>query len=205
DMTQDPPWQELVAKDLHQNDWRFRHIFRGLYYIYSVVQWDESSSIQRPDCVSPWELEPLVAATPPTSQPVQRIKRTRPPASSVILPEPSPAPGMDFAISNCFQSLFIGKLFLLEMPVRNSVSCSSCYLKLESMLKRLLFVQVHMQGMAVGRAVDLTRLFGYDQLVQKLEEMFDIEGGLSGGVKKWVVVYTDDEDDMMLVGDDPWQ
>lgn len=36
-MTQDPPWQELVAKDLHENEWRFRHIFRGLYYIYSVV------------------------------------------------------------------------------------------------------------------------------------------------------------------------
>jgi auxin response factor len=29
DMTQNPPWQELVARDLHGNEWHFRHIFRG--------------------------------------------------------------------------------------------------------------------------------------------------------------------------------
>jgi len=29
DMTQQPPWQELVATDLHGNEWHFRHIFRG--------------------------------------------------------------------------------------------------------------------------------------------------------------------------------
>jgi len=62
-----------------------------------------------------------------------------------------------------------------------------------------------MQGMAVGRAVDLTRLDGYDDLHRKLEEMFDIHGELSANLKKWKVVYTDDEDDMMLVGDDPWK
>uniref|UniRef100_A0A0D9VH38 Auxin response factor n=1 Tax=Leersia perrieri TaxID=77586 RepID=A0A0D9VH38_9ORYZ len=64
--------------------------------------------------------------------------------------------------------------------------------------------KVIMQGMAVGRAVDLTRLHGYDDLRHKLEEMFDIQGELSASLKKWKVVYTDDEDDMMLVGDDPW-
>lgn len=65
--------------------------------------------------------------------------------------------------------------------------------------------QVHMQGIAVGRAVDLTRFSQYDDLLGKLEEMFDIEGELCGSVKKWQVVYTDDEDDMMMVGDDPWK
>ncbi|KAL0422203.1 UNVERIFIED_CONTAM: Auxin response factor 1 [Sesamum latifolium] len=29
DMSQQPPWQELVASDLHGNEWHFRHIFRG--------------------------------------------------------------------------------------------------------------------------------------------------------------------------------
>lgn len=29
DMAQQPPTQELVAKDLHGTEWRFRHIFRG--------------------------------------------------------------------------------------------------------------------------------------------------------------------------------
>ncbi|KAG8058992.1 hypothetical protein GUJ93_ZPchr0002g23481 [Zizania palustris] len=64
--------------------------------------------------------------------------------------------------------------------------------------------KVIMQGMAVGRAVDLTKLHGYDDLQCKLEEMFYIQGELSSSLKKWKVVYTDDEDDMMLVGDDPW-
>lgn len=34
DMSQNPPSQELVAKDLHGNEWHFRHIFRG--YMYSA-------------------------------------------------------------------------------------------------------------------------------------------------------------------------
>lgn len=62
-----------------------------------------------------------------------------------------------------------------------------------------------MQGIAVGRAVDLARLDGYDDLLKKLEEMFEIDGELCGSTRKWQVVYADDEDDMMMVGDDPWQ
>lgn len=60
-----------------------------------------------------------------------------------------------------------------------------------------------MQGMAVGRAVDLTSLEGYDELTTELEQMFEIEGELRQR-NKWEVVFTDDEGDMMLVGDDPW-
>lgn len=62
-----------------------------------------------------------------------------------------------------------------------------------------------MQGMAVGRAVDLSRFDGYDDLLKMLEEMFDIKSELDKSAKKWQVVYTDNEDDMMMVGDDPWQ
>lgn len=60
-----------------------------------------------------------------------------------------------------------------------------------------------MQGIAVGRAVDLTTLEGYDELILELEQMFDIKGELQHR-DKWEVVFTDDEGDMMLVGDDPW-
>ncbi|XP_052298395.1 auxin response factor 1-like isoform X3 [Citrus sinensis] len=50
------------------------------------VQWDEPSSILRPDRVSSWELEPLVATTTTTNaQPAQRNKRSRPP----VLPSPA--------------------------------------------------------------------------------------------------------------------
>lgn len=63
--------------------------------------------------------------------------------------------------------------------------------------------KVHMQGIAVGRAVDLTALQGYEELISELEEMFEIRGELRHRTK-WEVVFTDDEGDMMLVGDDPW-
>ncbi|XP_051137365.1 auxin response factor 9-like isoform X2 [Andrographis paniculata] len=63
--------------------------------------------------------------------------------------------------------------------------------------------KVQMQGVAVGRAVDLTTLKGYDDLVTELEEMFEIKGELRPR-NKWEIVFTDDEGDMMLVGDDPW-
>lgn len=32
DMTQATPTQDLVAKDLHGYEWRFKHIFRGNIY-----------------------------------------------------------------------------------------------------------------------------------------------------------------------------
>lgn len=60
-----------------------------------------------------------------------------------------------------------------------------------------------MQGIAVGRAVDLTLVEDYDDLITELEKMFEIKGELKER-KKWQVVYTDEEGDMMLVGDDPW-
>ncbi|KAL1532219.1 Auxin response factor 9 [Salvia divinorum] len=63
--------------------------------------------------------------------------------------------------------------------------------------------KVQMQGAAVGRAVDLTTLKGYDNLITELEEMFEIKGELQSR-NKWEIVFTDDEGDMMLVGDDPW-
>ena len=41
-----------------------------------------------------------------------------------------------------------------------------------------------MQGMAVGRAVDLTRFDGYEDLLRKLEDMFNIKTELCGSLKK---------------------
>jgi hypothetical protein len=65
--------------------------------------------------------------------------------------------------------------------------------------------QVHKQGIALGRSVDLTKFNGYTELIAELDEMFDFNGELKGSNKEWMVVYTDNEGDMMLVGDDPWK
>ncbi|KAL9257044.1 Auxin response factor 1-like protein [Drosera capensis] len=279
------------------------------------VQWDEPSSILRPDRVSPWELEPLVPTIPPTSQSAQRRKRPMPsstppaPGMSVLgvskpLPEsatalfsdihhaqdqyPSPRlssvtvtnslglnrntslsmmPGQSMHwhstagnVSGSFGS-FSNKesnekrqrsgtgcrLFGIELvhhsivddgraaaslsgrtveepPIPTidaesgslsepsnvpSASCEPGKSSLRSVpelssKQNRTCTKVHMQGMAVGRAVDLSRLDCYEDLLKKLEVMFDIKGELLGPEKKWQVVYTDDEEDMMMVGDDPW-
>ncbi|GLJ28154.1 hypothetical protein SUGI_0553070 [Cryptomeria japonica] len=65
--------------------------------------------------------------------------------------------------------------------------------------------KVHKQGSALGRALDLTKFVGYKELFHELEVMFNFEGQLEDPSKGWQLVYTDDEGDMMLVGDNPWQ
>ncbi|XP_022895629.1 auxin response factor 1 [Olea europaea var. sylvestris] len=276
------------------------------------VQWDEPASVLRPDRVSPWEIEPFVATTPPNSQPPQRNKRARPP----ILPSPmqdlsslgmwkspadsssafsccDPSRGRDVHQSPRFSSgTRVSNLSYNEImppvssnliyrsnqvenaiesftPVSEKRQANGCRLfgielrdsstvedtalavvsgvaKEDSLIPALgdeseknsepsnhnpsdvplesfepeksctrsphepksrqirSCTKVHMQGIAVGRAVDLTKFDGYDDLLKKFETMFEIEGELCGSRKKWKVVYTDDEDDMMMVGDDPW-
>ncbi|GAB2278214.1 Arf GTPase arf1 [Dionaea muscipula] len=288
------------------------------------VQWDEPSSILRPDRVSPWELEPLAPTSLPNAQSSQRCKR---PQSSVTLPAPEtssllgmlkspPDPSSSFyldahhapdqnpspkLISSIARTNSLGfsqnisslsrspsqsmywpsrvanvsgsfnssvnkesgekrlrsgtgcRLFGIqlvdhsttlndslvgasppgklaeEQPVPTfdvssgshsepsninqsdvpSVSCepekSSHRPLMEPSSKQVrTCTKVHMHGMAVGRAVDLSRLYCYEDLLRKLEAMFDIKGELCGSEEKWQVVYTDDENDMMMVGDDPW-
>ncbi|VFQ81752.1 unnamed protein product [Cuscuta campestris] len=281
------------------------------------VQWDEPSSIVRPDRVSPWEIEPLVTSTPQMPQLSQRNKRSRPSALPSSAPEFSSlsmilflgkiyanapknsrfykntlklhnyhlgrlrgsskcvtlrrAPCLDFPSSKLTSGSkanescsgkpkadYIApvsekkqtngcRLFGIELVDHSTVSVpqtitencplvcvdaesdqqsvpsnpsrsdaqenSSVHEKSqsrslhESQSKQTRScIKVHMQGKVVGRAVDLTRFDGYEDLLRKFEEMFEIEGELCGSsVKKWLVVYTDDEDDVMMVGDDPWQ
>ncbi|XP_057781771.1 auxin response factor 4-like isoform X2 [Salvia miltiorrhiza] len=64
--------------------------------------------------------------------------------------------------------------------------------------------KVHKQGSLVGRAVDLSRLNGYDDLLTELEMLFNMEGLLRDPNHGWRILYTDSENDMMVVGDDPW-
>ncbi|KAK4790442.1 hypothetical protein SAY86_017746 [Trapa natans] len=379
DMSQQPPWQELIASDLHGNQWHFRHIFRDCYYhirtsrsefIVSVnkyleacnrkvsvgmrfkmrfegeevperrfsgtivalgndkssawadsewrslkVQWDEHSSIPRPDRVSPWELEPLVVASPSNSHQAQRNKRAHP----LVLPsaldlsisgswkspvnsspfygesqfgrEIYPSPKFSSATKGGFLgdagngSLAAASSLALYWP-KHAETISESFTPLSSNRQsgkkrdstgngcRLFGIQllnnthiedndhgtigsdrlissldddtdqpsepssfnqcnvpsltcdpeklnlrssqdshgkqirsctkVHMQGIAVGRAVDLTQFCQYEDLLKKLEDMFNIKGELSGSERKWQVVYADDENDMMMVGDDPW-
>jgi auxin response factor len=59
-----------------------------------------------------------------------------------------------------------------------------------------------MHGIAVGRAVDVANLDGYEQLISELEGMFEIKD--LNSKEKWKVDFTDDDGDTMEIGDDPW-
>ncbi|CAF1836477.1 unnamed protein product, partial [Brassica napus] len=283
--------QENKSSVWHDSEWRSLK-----------VQWDESSSVFRPERVSPWELEPIVANSMRSSHPPpQRNKRPRPPG----LPSPTTAPstpGILFFFSplycsylwqlhlvllmlssvtadglwkspavnpssvplfspsanggnksfgkqtngnvcrlfgfelvenvnvdECFSAASVSGAVAVDQPVpshefdsgRQSEPLnvnqsnipsgsgdpekSSPRSPQKSQIRPIRScTKVHMQGSAVGRAVDLTRSECYEDLFRKLEEMFDIKGELLESTKKWQVVYTDDEDDMMMVGDDPW-
>ncbi|KAL1191649.1 Auxin response factor 11 [Cardamine amara subsp. amara] len=224
------------------------------------IQWDETSTIQRPNKVSPWEIEPFSssALTAMPTQPPSKSKRSRPIDSSVSEITRSPVAASNLLSHesnpslkllchnpaterNSDKSVFSSglqckkaeasvtsccRLFGIDLtsklasapipPEKQLVSVDSnnsgCSTKSQdpnssSSLKQLTSTRtrtkVQMQGTAVGRAVDLTLLGSYDELIKELEKMFEIEGELSSK-HKWVIVFTDDEGDMMLVGDDPW-
>ncbi|XP_010263345.1 PREDICTED: auxin response factor 19-like isoform X2 [Nelumbo nucifera] len=67
------------------------------------------------------------------------------------------------------------------------------------------FTKVYKRG-AVGRSIDITRYSGYDELKQDLARRFGIEGQLEDRQRiGWKLVYVDHENDVLLVGDDPWE
>ncbi|XP_078443888.1 auxin response factor 5-like [Wolffia australiana] len=67
------------------------------------------------------------------------------------------------------------------------------------------YTKVYKRG-AVGRSIDIARYAGYDDLKQDLARMFSIEGQLEDRQRVgWKLVYVDHENDVLLVGDDPWE
>lgn len=73
------------------------------------------------------------------------------------------------------------------------------------MLKRyLVLMQVYYSG-KVGRTIDLKKCESYAALRRMLASLFGLEGQLDDVTKGWQLVYTDHENDVLLVGDDPWE
>ncbi|PSS20727.1 Auxin response factor like [Actinidia chinensis var. chinensis] len=67
------------------------------------------------------------------------------------------------------------------------------------------YTKVYKRG-AVGRSIDIARYSGYEELKQDLAQRFGIEGQLEDRHKiGWKLVYVDHENDVLLVGDDPWE
>ncbi|KAJ8457932.1 hypothetical protein OPV22_030858 [Ensete ventricosum] len=92
--------------------------------------------------------------------------------------------------------------------------------------KKSLFVKINMDGIPIGRKVDLKAFDSYDKLSLAVDELFrglmaaqadplaastqknseekHVLTGLMDGSGEYTLVYEDDEGDRMLVGDVPW-
>lgn len=67
------------------------------------------------------------------------------------------------------------------------------------------FVKVYKSG-SVGRSLDISRFSSYNELREELGQMFGIEGKLEDPLRSgWQLVFVDRENDVLLLGDDPWE
>ncbi|MCD7469648.1 hypothetical protein HAX54_008797 [Datura stramonium] len=102
------------------------------------------------------------------------------------------------------------------------------FAKEKGLIKTSLFVKVNMDGVTIGRKVDLNAHSSYDNLAQTLDNMFlrpsrtvfarssnaqelgvmsetTSSSRLLDGSSEFVLTYEDKEGDWMLVGDVPWE
>ncbi|XP_047948627.1 auxin response factor 6-like [Salvia hispanica] len=67
------------------------------------------------------------------------------------------------------------------------------------------FVKVHKSG-SFGRSLDISKFSSYSELRSELARMFGLEGLLEDPQRSgWQLVFVDRENDILLLGDDPWQ
>ncbi|CAH2071213.1 unnamed protein product [Thlaspi arvense] len=269
-MSHPTPTQEIVARDLHGREWRFKHIlisshtiyhgviastmnaidtksmFTVFYkpriyllkiYLFSLqqilwkiteiedfssywrnsewrnlkVQWDEAASIQRPNRISSWDIELLAPSSNVLESSLLKNKRQ---CQLVEISQEIGQSSMN-ALTNAPQfsyhdsvddsKISSGWLMNYIVPTKETTAATTGYklfgVDLEAPTNSKDIVQ--MQGIAIGRTVDLTVLGGYNELIDELEKLFDLKDKLRIP-NQWKIIFTDDEGDMILVGNDPW-
>ncbi|KAM3382905.1 auxin response factor 6 [Capsicum galapagoense] len=66
------------------------------------------------------------------------------------------------------------------------------------------FVKVH-KSRSFGRSLDISKFSSYNELRSELAHMFGLEGLLENPERSgWQLVFVDRENDVLLLGDDPW-
>lgn len=67
------------------------------------------------------------------------------------------------------------------------------------------FVKVQKSG-SLGRSLDISKFSSYQELRSELAHMFGLGGQLEDPLRSgWQLVFVDRENDVLLLGDDPWQ
>ncbi|XP_058203632.1 auxin response factor 18-like [Rhododendron vialii] len=195
------------------------------------VQWDDAASIARPERVSPWEIEPFVPSPsnkrprpPPNEVPIHETASAaasgvwvfgvdfKNPSNALLAEKPqvklgcvyyggigehgpSTVSGADSGQvsehSKFTKEQTVEQMQVSPKEVQSKQSCSTRSTK------------VQMQGTVVCRAVDLTSLTSYTELIDELEEKFQIKGELHRR-NKWNIIFIDNEGDANLMGDHSW-
>lgn len=67
------------------------------------------------------------------------------------------------------------------------------------------FLQVYKSG-TFGRSLNISKFSSYQELRSELARLFGLEGLLENPQRSgWQLVFVDRENDILLLGDDPWQ
>ncbi|TYI08552.1 hypothetical protein ES332_A09G008800v1 [Gossypium tomentosum] len=102
-----------------------------------------------------------------------------------------------------------------DFPLNSDMTTSSCvdesgYLQSSENVDQVnpptgTFVKVHKLG-SFGRSLDISKFGSYDELRCELARLFGLEGQLEDPQRSgWQLVFVDRENDILLLGDDPWQ
>ncbi|KAI3457663.1 hypothetical protein Pfo_014326 [Paulownia fortunei] len=102
-----------------------------------------------------------------------------------------------------------------DFPLNSDMATSSCvdesgYLQSSENVDQTnptprAFVKVHKSG-SFGRSLDISKFSSYHELRSELVRMFGLEGLLEDPQRSgWQLVFVDRENDVLLLGDDPWQ
>ncbi|KAL2248500.1 UNVERIFIED_CONTAM: Auxin response factor 6 [Sesamum indicum] len=102
-----------------------------------------------------------------------------------------------------------------DFPLNSDMTTSSCvdesgYLQSSENVDQTnpppgTFVKVHKSG-SFGRSLDISKFSSYNELRSELAHMFGLEGLLEDPQRSgWQLVFVDRENDVLLLGDDPWQ
>ncbi|PNT47978.1 hypothetical protein POPTR_002G055000v4 [Populus trichocarpa] len=102
-----------------------------------------------------------------------------------------------------------------DIPLTSDMTASSCvdesgFLQSSENVDQVnpstrTFVKVHKSG-SYGRSLDISKFSSYDELRSELARLFCLEGQLEDRQRSgWQLVFVDRENDVLLLGDDPWQ
>ncbi|KAM7492971.1 hypothetical protein LguiB_027580 [Lonicera macranthoides] len=71
--------------------------------------------------------------------------------------------------------------------------------------RKSMYVKVNMEGVGIGRKIDLRLFHSYHSLANTLITMFSINKKIKKDGEPYALLYQDDEGDWLLAGDVPWQ